>query len=352
MKFDLKDFFFSFIQEIEKQNSRKFIEENINKIEIAINRLVDIYKNYPKWIFLDVKDFEYSKNINNEDIDNFIIISVGDIHADYNALKKIIEIKLKHPQITVIFLGDYVDRGDFSFEVFLLIILLNLLFFDTIYILPGNHELYHYFKYQNAEFWNSDVILSCLFKPLRNLIEYLPLLISFKSILFIHGGFFDFNSNDEVFIKKLQNEKGMRLKELIKLNEKNVFEIVWADYADNYNDIFYSQASGRPVKTEVDILKLQETFNIKLIIRGHQPSLKGISLNNRVITLLTSSIYAKTGRMKGRLITIIERKNIDKEDIILSEIQRGKIKDELDKKLFLDSNLISVIDLDRVDKLI
>ncbi|MFN3411818.1 MAG: metallophosphoesterase family protein, partial [Exilispira sp.] len=262
MKFDLKEFFFTFIQEIERQNSKKFLEENIDKIEFAINQLSDFYKNYPKWIFLDEKNFDNTKNINSKNIDNFKIISVGDIHADYDALKKIIEIKLKYQQITVIFLGDYVDRGDFSFEVFLLIIILNLLFFDTIYILPGNHELYHYFKYQNAEFWNSDGILSFLFKPLRNLIEYLPLLISFKSILFIHGGFFDFNSNDEEFIKKLQNEKGIRLNDFIKLNEKNVFEIVWADYAGNYQDITYSKALGRPVKTEEDILRLQKTFNI------------------------------------------------------------------------------------------
>ncbi|NMC68066.1 MAG: serine/threonine protein phosphatase [Spirochaetales bacterium] len=305
MEFEFKKFFSDFIYELENRGKNKFIDQNIDIIKNAIFNLTNIYSNYPKWIFLS--DYIESKKLENPEI-----LAIGDIHADFYSLKKIIKIKLESPEIFLIFLGDYIDRGEFSNEVFILVILLNLIFPSTVFLLPGNHELYHYFQYQNPDFWIQDGKINLLFEPIKGLIESLPLILSFKNVLFIHGGFFDFDKNiirDIDFVNLLKKEKGMKLKNLIEFYEDKVFDLAWADYADNYRDIIHSKALGRPVKSEEDLKKLKNNFGIDLIIRGHQPSLKGISFNKKVVTLITSFLYSNVGRMNGSLIALLKKKN-------------------------------------------
>lgn len=311
MNDEIKKIFLQFIQEIDNGNSTKFIYENIDRIIEIIDEVSNIYSQYPKWIFLD-KIIDGSSSI----------MVIGDLHADYLSLKKIIKIKLESPETVLIFLGDYVDRGSFSNEVLILVILLNLIFPSTIFLLPGNHELYHYFNYQNPQFWNQMGKISLIFEPIKSLMENIPLILSFNKILFIHGGMFDYDfkkNKDKEFVFKMQNNIELKLKDFLNLDNNKIFDIVWADYVDNYDDKIYSISLGRPVKTGKDIKKLQNDLKINLIIRGHQPSLKGISFDEKVITLLTSSIYSMYGNIKGTLVVYIKKsneKNIEYENCI------------------------------------
>ncbi len=327
MNDEIKKFLLSFIQEIDSGNSTKFIYENIDRIIEIIDEVSNIYSQYPKWIFLD-KIIDCSSSI----------MVIGDLHADYLSLKKIIKIKLELPETVLIFLGDYVDRGSFSNEVLILVILLNLIFPSTIFLLPGNHELYHYFNYQNPQFWNQIGKISLIFESIKSLIENMPLILFFNKILFIHGGMFDYHFNknkDKEFVFKMQNNKELKLKDFINLDNNKIFDIVWADYVNNYDEKIYSMSLGRPVKTDKEIKKLQNDLNINLIIRGHQPSLKGISFDEKVVTLLTSSIYSIYGNIKGILVAYI--KKIDEGNI--------KYKNYI-KKINIDDHEVIILNLE------
>ena len=65
---------------------------------------------------------------------------IGDIHGNLSRLKELIAAVYKHitKEDTLIFLGDYIDRGELSFEVVELIISLKKIF-NTV-CLKGNHE--------------------------------------------------------------------------------------------------------------------------------------------------------------------------------------------------------------------
>ena len=75
------------------------------------------------------------------------VIIVGDIHGQFFDLLNLIKLggepgsKNKSGQkVCYLFLGDYVDRGDFSCEVILYLLALKGEFPDSVFLLRGNHE--------------------------------------------------------------------------------------------------------------------------------------------------------------------------------------------------------------------
>ncbi len=296
------------------------LKANLDSIIYCIDDLANYYKKLPKWLLL-------KSNEKNE----FLI--VGDIHGDYNSLLNVMFWKNFFKDINIIFLGDFVDRGPKSNEVILTALLLNYIFKDSIFIIPGNHELYKYFQYQNPEFWQQEGIITKLYEPLGNLIENLPLIINIDNdITLLHGGFFsyDLNSNKDIEFINIIKKENKLLSYLIKNYEEKVFELAWADYCENEKQIIFSKALGRPAKLEKDILKVFNDFGTNLIIRGHQPDLKGVSFNSKLITLLTSSIYSNAGFINGNLVTFIYNNDFS------SSIQ--KFNKENNIKLKIDEN--------------
>ena len=68
------------------------------------------------------------------------VVVVGDLHGSIDDLLRIFERFSYPPSQTYLFLGDYVDRGENSIEVLLILYSLKLLFPDHVFLLRGNHE--------------------------------------------------------------------------------------------------------------------------------------------------------------------------------------------------------------------
>jgi len=69
-----------------------------------------------------------------------MIAVIGDIHGCYNTLKELVErIRNEYPSIKIYSVGDLVDRGNFSYEVFEFIKSRNIRF------TPGNHDFMFYY---------------------------------------------------------------------------------------------------------------------------------------------------------------------------------------------------------------
>jgi len=218
-------------------------------------------------------------------------IIVGDIHGDLESLMRILkkssfmEKTGGTEDILLVFLGDYGDRGFYSPEVYYVVLKLKESFPERVVLMRGNHEgpndllayphdLPTHLDRKFAE-RGSEVYLK-----LRELFDYLynAVLIDERYIL-LHGGAPSQASTiDDI---AYAHEKHPR--------ERHLEEILWSDPLDGIKGTYPSpRGAGRLFGEDVTD-KLLKMFNVKALIRGHEPNEEGYKTNHggKVLTIFS-----------------------------------------------------------------
>jgi protein phosphatase len=123
------------------------------------------------------------------ELDGSFVI-VGDLHGHILDLFRIFKTFRCPNDFKYLFLGDLVDRGDFSFETIFFILLLKYLYPSSVYIIRGNHEFFEMcsvcgFQSEIQALYPKEII----FEQFMNLFNYLPLAAILQHNIFcVHGG--------------------------------------------------------------------------------------------------------------------------------------------------------------------
>jgi len=228
------------------------------------------------------------------------VVFVGDTHGDLEASQRVTEQYLKKPY-RVVFLGDYVDRGDDSEANIQYLLGLKLEHPEEIFLLAGNHEGFMVKQFQPSSFWSS--ISPEEREGYGILFSKFPVAATTQNgILAVHGALPEVESLDEI------NKVG--------LGDENWDRLVWGDFAEEEVD-FIGDLWGRPQFGRPYFERMMERYQKQLLVRSHQPHAPLRMFNNRCITIFTSHAYLP---VRTVAIADLEKEIRNSEDLALERI--------------------------------
>ncbi|NWI58124.1 PPE1 phosphatase, partial [Calyptomena viridis] len=227
----------------------------------------------------------------------------GDLHGSLDDLLMIFyKNGLPSQQNRYVFNGDYVDRGENSIEILLILFAFFLLYPNDLLLNRGNHEDYimnlrYGFAREVSRKYkdHSKQILHLL----RDIFSWLPLATVIDSkVLVLHGGISD--TTDLNSLKKLERNK---VRDHIHMG---ILDILWSD-PRNQNGCTPNKYRGAGCYFGPDVTtKLFEKYNLEMLIRSHEFKQEGydISHGGKVITIFSASNYFAEGSNRGAYIKL------------------------------------------------
>jgi protein phosphatase len=215
---------------------------------------------------------------------------IGDLHGDLESLtiilqtSKFIEKMHKTQDSTLIFLGDYGDRGEKSPETYYLILKLKLAFPRQVVLLRGNHEaptdllgvphdLPLRFQDRFGENWTEAyekirALHACLYNAVYVEDRY----------LILHGGLSPKINSLQDIAHAQEN-----------YNEEVLEDILWNDPDEKVPDVSFSPRGAGKLFGKKVTKQVLERLNAKILIRGHEASNMGFKINHsgKVLTLFS-----------------------------------------------------------------
>lgn len=233
-------------------------------------------------------------------------IILGDLHGHILDLFRVLKKFGVPPAIHYIFLGDLVDRGEFSVETITLVFVLKALFPKHIHIVRGNHEFLAMFQYDGFAnqvedtYHNSTVTFS-----FANAFAYMPLAaVVFNKVLCVHGGI-------GAGFTSISQLEGVG-RPLINYDFDPVISAVWSDPKEDVEDGFVPSTRGVGYFFGKKALnEFLQTQGLDYLVRGHEPCEGGIKkmLDGKSITVFGASNYCNYGNNKSGVLHVTNNGN-------------------------------------------
>ncbi|OHS98643.1 Serine/threonine-protein phosphatase PP1-alpha [Tritrichomonas foetus] len=247
------------------------------------------------------------------------VIIVGDLHGSLLDLLRIFRENGLPPSVSYVFLGDYVDRGNWSIEVVIILIAMKVKFPKNIVLIRGNHEFESICsKYGFKDQLESVYPKSSIFGKFIDLFGELPIAcIVNKSIFCVHGGLSPLISN----VKQIS----LAPKPMQDNNVGHFKDLFWGDPSSK--SPFFSESERNFSKDmhnfgQEATRDFLEKNNFTLLVRGHSYIEKGIEyhFNKMCITLFSASSYSTNNVGNSAILKVSSDLKIKK--VIYPSIQR------------------------------
>lgn len=282
---------------------------------------------------------------------------VGDIHGSFHDLLRILNI-IVNSNNKVLFLGDYVDRGNFSLECITILFALKVQYPDRYFLIRGNHEfdsicsqygfkdeILNYHNPKKSQKSTSPVkTMTCdmktqsetqdindyndvgcykysekLYDSFIRAFSYLPICaVVNKSVFCIHGGL-------SPKLDKISSIENLITRPIDRFEDNQLLcDVVWSDPSSNSKNSFDENPRGCGYLFNLNsVMFFLMKNSIKNIIRGHECVKKGSlsHFNGKCITVFSASSYNKNMSNYSSILEISQ--NEDKvNSITFSPINR------------------------------
>lgn len=212
------------------------------------------------------------------------------------------------PQDTrYLFLGDTIDRGEFSLEVIILLFLCKIVYPDNIFFVRGNHEAE--LKCTSSTFLSE---LNSMYQSDRIIhrfavaFSYLPFAAIVDGRFFcVHGGICP-DIMDLTKLKNLRRPTDATLSDGFKA-------CFWSDPTTITKGFRNSPRGLGFLFGEAKVQEFLSRNNLQLIIRGHEHVQDGYKtqFNNTVITISSSSASTRVGNVVAGIMRITSEEGIE-----------------------------------------
>lgn len=262
---------------------------------------------------------------------------LGDIHGNLIDLRTYERILWPNAPACVpgsfLFLGDYVDRGDYGLECICYLLCMKVLAPKTFFLLRGNHELrsiqqaFTFFREVCEKFRNQQLGIQ-VWETLNKTFDLMPIAATIDDQIFCaHGGI---------------PTSALRLDELYQVpsplsdpenQSASAWEILWNDPVSSteyseYADLLRKQPGGQQAVTNMQgylpntkrgtafffgeeaVKRFLHMNNLSHVIRAHECVPPGYALhcNGRVVTIFSSSHYC--GATNDAACILVEREKL------------------------------------------
>jgi diadenosine tetraphosphatase ApaH/serine/threonine PP2A family protein phosphatase len=236
-------------------------------------------------------------------------VIVGDIHGNLPDLLQILR-KFPHSPVpeSLVFLGDYVDRGSHSVNVMILLLAIFCKYPSYVFLLRGNHE----FSHINRLYGFYDEIVNmygdpCLWGEFQTIFTRLPLVAILDSKIFcVHGGL-------SPKLTSLDQITSLQLPIVSYESDSMIADLVWSDPNDRI--LGYGENSrGSGVSFGPNAVKaFLRSVGLNLLVRAHQCVEDGYQTfaDDHGITVFSSSLYCDILRNKCGVLRVCPHGKIE-----------------------------------------
>jgi len=214
------------------------------------------------------------------------VMLCGDIHGQFYDLKELFRIGGECPETNYLFMGDFVDRGFYSVETFLLLLALKVRYPDRIYLLRGNHEsrqitqVYGFYDECLKKYGTVNVWRYC-----TDIFDYLSLsAIVGGQVFCVHGGL-------SPSLKSVDDIKTLERKQEVP-HEGAMCDLLWSDPEEIESWGLSPRGAGYLFGKDVT-KKWNESNNLTMTCRSHQLIMEGYKymFNESLVTVWSAPNY-------------------------------------------------------------
>ena len=210
----------------------------------------------------------------------------GDIHGQFYDLMELFQVGGDCPQTNYLFMGDFVDRGFYSVETFLLLLALKVRYPDRIYLIRGNHEsrqitqVYGFYDECLRKYGSVNVWRYC-----TDIFDYLSLSALVDNEVFcVHGGL-------SPTITTIDQIRAVDRKQEVP-HEGAMCDLLWSDPEDVQGWGMSPRGAGYLFGDDV-CKQFNENNKITVIARAHQLVMEGYKwmFDEQLVTVWSAPNY-------------------------------------------------------------